>query len=219
MASAKVANNKITDILVTNQGTNYTYANVSVSTSAGSGATFIAPISPIGGHGYDPITELGCGHTMVTVEFVGSENGNIPVDIDFRQVGLLINPTALSTFPSPANGAIYKTTTDVVVAPGFGAFLPDETVYQGASLAASSFSGTVLSFDAASNVVRLINTTGTRTINAPLFGSSSATARTVLTVSTPDFIVYSGFLTYIENRESVQRSSDGIEQFKFVLGY
>jgi hypothetical protein len=26
-------------------------------------------------------------------------------------------------------------------------------------------------------------------------------------------------MTYIENRESVQRSADGIEQFKFVLGY
>jgi hypothetical protein len=44
---------------------------------------------------------------------------------DFRQVGLLVNPTALSTYPAPANGAIYKTTTDVVVAPGFGVFAED----------------------------------------------------------------------------------------------
>jgi hypothetical protein len=65
----------------------------------------------------------------------------------------------------------------------------------------------------------LINTTGTQTLNAPIFGSSSLTARTVLSVSTPDFITFSGFMTYIENRESVQRSADGIEQFKFVLGY
>jgi hypothetical protein len=65
----------------------------------------------------------------------------------------------------------------------------------------------------------LINTTGTQTLNAPIFGASSLTARTVLSVSTPDFITFSGFMTYIENRESVQRSADGIEQFKFVLGY
>jgi hypothetical protein len=213
------SNGVITDIVVTNPGSNYTFANVSVTSAAGSNATFIAPISPVGGHGYDSVTELGCSHVMVTAEFNGSENGLIPTDIDFRQVGLLVNPTALSTYPNPANGTIYKTSTDFVVAPGFGNYTPDEVVYQGVSAAAATFTGTVLSFDPGSNVLRLINTTGTQTLNAPIFGASSLTARTVLSVSTPDFITFSGFMTYIENRESVQRSADGIEQFKFVLGY
>jgi hypothetical protein len=156
---------------------------------------------------------------MVTVEFNSDENGNLPTDIDFRQVGLLVNPTALSTYPAPANSAIYKTTTDVVVAPGFGVFAEDETVFQGSTLETATFTATVLSYDTASNVIRLINTVGEYTVNAPIFGNSSLTARTVLTVSTPDFVLFSGYLTYIENRESVQRSADGIEQFKFVLGY
>jgi hypothetical protein len=107
----------------------------------------------------------------------------------------------------------------VVVAPGFGVFAEDETVFQGSTLETATFTATVLSYDAASNVIRLINTVGEYTVNAPIFGNSSLTARTVLTVSTPDFVLFSGYLTYIENRESVQRSADGIEQFKFVLGY
>jgi hypothetical protein len=213
------SNGVITDIVVTNPGTNYTFANVSVTSTAGSNATFIAPVSPIGGHGYDSVAELGCSHVMVTAEFNGSEGGLIPTDIDFRQVGLLVNPTALSTYPNPANGSIYKTSTDFVVAPGFGSYTSDEVVYQGSSANTATFTGTVLSFDAGSNVLRLINTSGTQTLNAPIFGASSSTARTVLSVSTPDFIAFSGFMTYIENRESVQRSADGIEQFKFVLGY
>jgi hypothetical protein len=213
------SNGVITDIVVTNPGTNYTFANVSVTSTAGSNATFIAPVSPIGGHGYDSVAELGCSHVMVTAEFNGSEGGLIPTDIDFRQVGLLVNPTALSTYPNPANGSIYKTSTDFVVAPGFGSYTSDEVVYQGSSANTATFTGTVLSFDAGSNVLRLINTSGTQTLNAPIFGASSSTARTVLSVSTPDFITFSGFMTYIENRESVQRSADGIEQFKFVLGY
>ncbi len=217
--TVSTSNGVITDIVVTNPGSNYTFANVSVTSTAGSNATFIAPISPIGGHGYDSVSELGCSHVMVTAEFDGNEGGLIPTDIDFRQVGLLVNPTALSTSPNPANASIYKTSTDFVVAPGFGVYTTDETVYQGTSLATATFSGTVLSFDTASNVLRLINTTGTQTLNAPIFGDSSLTARTVLSVSTPDFITFSGFMTYIENRESVQRSADGIEQFKFVLGY
>jgi hypothetical protein len=217
--TASVTAGEITDIVVTNTGSDYTFANVAVTSSLGSNATFIAPISPIGGHAYDPIDELGTSHTMVTVEFNSDESGNLPTDIDYRQVGLLVNPTALSTYPAPANGAIYRTTTDVVVAPGFGVFAEDETVYQGASLATATFTATVLNFDPASNLIRLINTVGDYTVNAPIFGSSSLTARTVLTVSTPDFVLFSGYLTYIENRESVQRSADGIEQFKFVLGY
>lgn len=217
--TASVTAGEITDIIVTNTGTDYTFANVSVTSSIGSNATFIAPISPIGGHAYDPVDELGVSHTMVTVEFNSDESGNIPTDIDFRQIGLLINPTALSTFPAPANAAIYKTTTDFVVAPGFGVFAEDETIFQGSSLESATFTATVLNFDAASNVIRLINTVGDFTVNAPVFGNSSLTARTVLSVSTPDFVLFSGYLTYIENRESVQRSADGIEQFKFVLGY
>jgi hypothetical protein len=217
--TALVEDGEITDIVVTNTGSDYTFANVSVISELGSNATFVAPISPIGGHGYDPIDELGASHTMVTVEFNSDENGNLPTDIDFRQVGLLVNPTALSTYPAPANGAIYKTTTDVVVAPGFGVFAEDETVFQGSTLETATFTATVLSYDTASNVIRLINTVGEYTVNAPIFGNSSLTARTVLTVSTPDFVLFSGYLSYIENRESVQRSADGIEQFKFVLGY
>ena len=209
----------ITDIIITNAGSNYTFANVSVNSTLGSNSSFIAPISPIGGHAYDSVAELGCSHTMITTEFNGDEGGIIPSDIDYRQVGLIVNPTALSTYPLPANSNIYKTTTDFIVAPGFGQYVLDEIVYQGTSLEAATFKGTVLSYDTASNVIRLINTTGTQILNAPVFGNSSSTARTLLGVSTPDFITFSGFMTYVENRESVQRSSDGIEQFKFVLGY
>lgn len=217
--TATVEDGVITDIIVTNAGSDYTYANVSVTSDLGSDATFLSPASPVGGHAFDPVSELGCSHVMVTVEFNSSESGNIPTEIDFRQIGLLINPVALSTYPQPANAAIYKTTTDFVVAPGFGVFGEDETVYQGNSLEEATFTGTVLSFDPAANVIRLINTVGDYSVNAPIFGNSSLTARTVLSVSTPDFILFSGYLTYIENRASVQRSFDGIEQFKFVVGY
>jgi len=213
------ANGVITGATVVNTGTNYTFANVSVISDIGSGASFKVPVSPIGGHGFDNVSELGCSHIMLTAEFNGSEGGYIPTDIDFRQVGILINPTSLSTAPNPANGSIYKTTTDLILASGFGSYVPDEIVYQGDSLLNASFKATVLSFDADANVVKLINIKGTPTLDATVYGNSSLTARTLLGVSNPDFVPFSGYLAYIQNRTSVQRSSDGIEQFKFVLGY
>lgn len=217
--TAIVENGAITDVIVTNPGANYTYANVTISSTIGSNAALIAPTSPIGGHGFDAISELGCSHVMVTSQFNGSENGKIPTDIDFFQVGLLINPVANSTTPRAANGSIYKTTTDLIVAPGFGSYIGDEKVYQGTSLENSSFSGTVLSFDSVNNIIKLINTTGTMTTNAPVFGNDSKTVRTLLSSSLPDLVTLSGYLSFIQNRSAVQRSADGIEQFKIVLGY
>lgn len=220
-ATANVVNGVVRDIIVTNPGTNYTYANASIvsTPSLGSGCSLIAPTSPIAGHGFDAVGEFGVSRVMVSVNFSGSENGVLPTDIDFHQLGIVINPTSIQNSPYPATGSIYKTSTDLVVAPGFGTYAMDEVVYQGNTLETATFTAKVLSFDVASNVLKLINITGTPTTDASVFGNTSKTARTLLNYSVPDFQIFSGYIVYIENRSAVQRSSDGTEQFKFVLGY
>jgi len=221
-ASATASSNAagyITDITVTNAGKDYTYANVSITSTTGSGAVSIAPTSPIGGHGFDPISELGCNHVMITSEFNSSEGNVIPTDIDFHQLGLLVNPIAYTNTSVKATGGIYRTTTDVVVAAGFGSFTADEIVFQGTSLEAATFTARVLTFNTSTNVIYLINTVGTITTNAPIIGDTSKTTRTLLSSTSGELVPFSGHITYIENRSSIQRSVDGIEQFRFVLGY
>ena len=131
----------------------------------------------------------------------------------------MVNPTTRESSPNPAEGEIYKTTTDFVLATGQGIYQPDETIYQYDAQKNVLFSATVLSFDNGTNVLKLINTTGTYVLNSTVFGNTSQTARTLLTVSLPNFVLYSGHIIFVENRSGVQRSTDGIEQFKFVLGY
>jgi hypothetical protein len=218
-ATPNITGGILTDITVTNSGTNYTTAAISIVSSTGANASLIGPISPVGGHAFDNVSELGCSNVMLTAEFNGTEGGIIPTDIDYRQVGILINPTTKSGSPYPANGSIYSTTTDITVATGFGAFVPDEVFYQGPSLDGATFSATVLSFNSTTNVVKLINTKGIPITNLSGYGSVSRTARTVLGISQPNFVAYSGYLAAIQNRSAVTRSADGIEQFKFVLGY
>lgn len=218
-ATAEIDGDEIADVIVTNPGTNYTYANVAIVSSIGSNATAICPVSPISGHAYDPISELGCTKVMVAVEFNASENGNIPTNIDYHQLGIIVNPTTRELSPNPANGQIYKTTTDLVVASGQGAYTNDEIVYQGTSLNDAYFTGRVLSFDSGTNTIKLINTEGTLAYNDSVHGSVSGTVRTLLTYSIPNFVPQSGYMTFIENRTGITRSEDGIEQFKIVLGY
>ena len=209
----------VRDIIVVNPGSNYTYANIAVTSTIGGNANVTWATSPIGGHGFDPISELGCEHVMLTAEFDGDENGFVPTDIDYHQVGILVNPTTKQLNPNPANGIIYSTTTNIVVAPGSDAgYTADEFVYQG-TLANPTFYANVLSFDGGSNLIKLINTTGTPANNSPLFGQDSKTTRILLSYSTPNFAVHSGYMIYVQNRSGVQRSTDGIEQFRFVLGF
>ena len=65
--------------------------------SAGSGATIHPVISPINGHGADPIEELGGNYAIVNsrLEF-GEGSGDFPTDNDFRRIGLIKNPVQSS---------------------------------------------------------------------------------------------------------------------------
>ena len=227
-ATASANNGSIISVNVTNTGQNYTYANAAIISTKGSGAVLQIPVSPLGGHGFDATTELGCAHAMYSVEFNGAETTQginmVPTDITYHQVGVVINPTALDTLPYPANASIYSTTTQLVVASGFGAYQTDELVFQSsdktlATAYLSGWVGTVLSFDATNNVLYVLNTVGTLNLNASVYSNTSGTTRTILNYTTPNLIPQSGYLAYVENRSGIQRSADGIEQIKIVIGY
>jgi hypothetical protein len=221
-ANVVITSGSITDVTVSNTGTNYTYANVSISSTQGSGANVVAYPSPIGGHGFNPSSELGARHIMITSSFIEDENGELPSDIDFRQIGLINNPYAyFGSTVNLANAESYATTTDFILSEGFGAFAEDETVYQSPDglLENAYFTATVLSFDTTTNRLRLINTVGAPVLNALVYGNTTQTSRIYLQKQDSEIVPYSGYMMYIENRESVQRNQDSSEIFKFVLGY
>jgi len=219
VVSPVISGGKIVDYIVSDAGEGYISANVVITSANGSGAIASANVSPVGGHGSDPFEEFGTSHIMVTNTFTEAESGLIPTDINYRQIGFIINPVAQSSYPYQCEKSVYSTTTDIVVSNGFDGYISDEIVYQGTDLANATFSGICLSFNPDSNVLKLINTTGTAANGYTLNGDTTKTVRTVLNVSAPDFIPYSGYITYIENRAGTQRSADGSEQVRLVVGF
>ena len=216
-----IQNGVIQDIVITNSGAGYLTANVVISSPTGSNANVVAFVSPPNGHGSDPFEEFGTNHIMVTQTFDGSENGLIPTDIRYRQLGFIINPSAPSSYPWQCEDEIYSLSTDLVVSNGPGNYFAEEIVFQSTdeSLANATFSATVLDFIPETNRLRLINTYGTPNTNMTIVGQKSAEIRTVLSISNPDFTLYSGYITYIENREGTQRSDDGSEQIRLIVGF
>ena len=222
-AKAIISGNVVSEILMANTGSNYTYATAIISPTAGNsgnGSILIAEPSPIGGHGFDLLQELGCRTVMITAEFNGTESGTLPDNIDYRQIGLLANPEIIvGTTAQFANSSIYRSTQDITVSAGVGIFVQDEIVYQGKSLEESSFSGRVLNFDSINNILYLINTQGNIKLNDVLNGSDSNALRIVLQETVEQIVPFSGNIIYIENRTKVQRTSTGLEQFRLTLTY
>lgn len=90
----------IDEIIVTSRGSGYTTADVIITANSvhGSGATATAIISPVGGHGHDPVRELGADQVMLNVKVIEEEgvsangNGYIPTGLEYRSISILKNP-------------------------------------------------------------------------------------------------------------------------------
>jgi hypothetical protein len=221
LASPIIVNGVITDIVVSNPGAGYISANVVITSPTGSGANAVVFVSPPEGHGSDPFQEFAASHIAVTQTFSGAEAGLIPTDIKYRQIGFIINPSSPSSFPYQCENEIYSLSTDLSVSNGPDNFKSDEIVFQSMdnTLANASFYATCLEFNSETNQLRLINTYGTPNTNMTIVGQETEAVRTVLSISNPDFTMYSGYITYIENREGTQRSADGSEQVRLIVGF
>ena len=87
---------EIVGIDVINPGIGYTQANVFIlaNTSYGSNALATPVISPVFGHGYDPVTELGARYVGINSVFddLSNENYKFLGYGQYRKVGILENP-------------------------------------------------------------------------------------------------------------------------------
>lgn len=219
------------DVIVLNAGTNYTYANAYVKSNTGGGAVLTAPVSPIAGHGYDPLVDLGCNHYMIVCSLDGTENGVIPISTTpysnpstYRQLGLLVNPTnggIQASSLATANDYIVRTTTDLLLSTGTGFYKNGEIVYQSTdgTYANSYWTGVCYNFDFASHVMNVINNEGSLSTTGQVIGLETATVRALYDVTYPTFQPLSGYIAFLENRSPVSKTLDGIEQLRVVIGF
>lgn len=213
--------NTISKVIITNTGKNYTYATATLtdsSPSPGTGAILIPVISPPGGHGSDPLYELGGKNVMVDAKLKYSEEDILPATNDFRQICLLKDPYIRSSSNVAQMTAYLQATT--ILCEGYDNFAQDEIVYQGTSLSTYNFKGTVLSWTPANNRLLLINTDGTVIPQKAITGATSQTVRTVSVDAVKGTLQpYSGKIMYVDNLKPITRSNDQIEDFKILVKF
>jgi len=94
------ATGSISNVAVISVGSHYTRAKAIISANGihGAGATANAIISPVGGHGSNPVRELASDKILLNVQFNGSEGlsntgaGYIPSNTEFRTITILKDP-------------------------------------------------------------------------------------------------------------------------------
>lgn len=217
-ATVNTTTNTISSIIITNPGTDYTYATVTI-TDAGSGAYAAgrAIISPPGGHGSNPLYELCGRNIMINAKFRYDEDGVFPTTNDFRQIALVKDPISALTSNVATNTAFFQAFS--LITSGTGSYAQDEIVYQGASPSSYTFKGRVVSWNATTGQIKIINTDGEPTAALSLVGVTSTTSRTVSSVTHGVMEPRTGRVLFVDNIEPVTRSDDQIEDFRIVVKF
>ena len=232
-----------------NLGAGYTFSDsdlTSASNMGGSGGAVEVIISPEGGHGSNAVTELG-GHYLMTATTISqAENDDFSTANDFRQVGIVIDPTNYGT-TTVATATTARQTYAVKFASSTGVFEADEVITQ----ATTGASGKVVEWDTVLSILYyqqesfkgfgtnattggLVAFSGTNLITGGTSGAtgtpSSTSSETVtlansntLTLTsgyaTPELQEDSGDIIYLENRKPIQRASDQTEDIKIIIEF
>ena len=231
-----------------NLGAGFTFSDSGLSSASnmgGSGGAIEVVISPKNGHGNDAIGELGGHYVMSATTLTQAENDDITTSNDFRQVGLVVDPTNYGT-STVATASTRRQTFVVKAASSSGTFEVDEKITQ----ASTGAVGKVVEWDSTLSLLYFQqerfgdfgtnSTTGDHSVftgaNLITGGTSSATltpstdSETITlannnTLSTtsgyanPELQPDSGNIIYLENRKPIQRDSDQTEDIKLIIEF
>ena len=227
-----VSSNAITAVAINAVGSGYSVASIdnsllqTATSSTGTGASFDIIISPKNGHGADPVEELGGNYVIANSRLEYAEgSGDFPTDNDFRQIGLIVNPTDAggNTLSSATTlSALNRITLDS------GATMPvvDDTIANAASITSGTAVGKVVSIDSTNRYIYFLpsadsvgNFNSFSAANTIFVGSTSkgTISSGGVSGSYPEIQRNSGDIVYLENRGAVARAADQIEDIKLII--
>lgn len=229
--SVDVLNGKINEVNIINGGSGYTNMTLElqdpIKLPATSNASLRAVISPPGGHGSNPLLELGASEQMVSVDFRAELDNLYPTNTDgstaFRQIALIRNPELISG--ENAFTSVYPMYTRLIVSsPSSTPFPVNSTLFVGENgdFSNAVFSATVVHFDAIENTVYIHDIQGNieEIDGEEIYEKNNTTNYSqVFSIIAPDINILSGQLLYVENRAKITRNPNQTENVKLVVEF
>lgn len=209
-----ITSDNVTNIVITNAGAGYTYGNVTLS--SGTGYSFNANVSPLDGHGSNPVIELGGSYLMVSTILEYDEGSDIVTDNDYRRYLLISNVN--NPGGSIATASTLNALKSITVSGITGAFEQDEIVQT--SGGAKIF---IVSIDTLSNKLYYVqnSTTGTQTFTdaETITGLTSGATANIDTLNASEIQQSSGEILYIKHLRRVLRSPSLIEDVRLLVKF
>ncbi len=221
-ASATVnAAGTITGVTVTSPGSGYTFVELAITQTIGSGTgcTLRPVVSPFEGHGGNPPRELFAKNIGVTVSFV-SDDADIITGNDFRQIGIIKN---MHNYAETANFTSSVGTTCHVAtanATNIVKFNLDDIVTTNDGGKFTVIQILDANGDGTNDTVYLLET-------LPGIGASSVFTNTttgqtginITAVTNPEVSNHSGEILYIDNRRPITRDKNQVETIKVIFNF
>ena len=222
-ANVTISGGAVTGILLNAKGTNYTIADITITGGGGSDAAARAVISPVNGHGVDPVTELGAFFVGVNTQLDGNELGDLTVGNDFRQVTLIKNPynyntTTISTATTLKALRYLNFTAGVTVSD----YQVDELIV-GSTSGAQGF---VTEIDTGTGYIYFHQNskTGYKSFSSgeTVVGQTTSTSGSLEVsgfLGNPEMQKGSGSVLFLENRDPINRTTTQIEDIKIIIEF
>ena len=209
-ANCTITANAVSAVTVTNVGSGYTTATVTFGSGA---ATATAIISPKGGHGSNPVEELGGKYLILNVRLDGNEANTISTANDFRKVGLIRDPYTYGTTTRHVATNVRQTYRYTISAPTTN-YVVDETVTVGSNTAI------VVEWDSTNGYLYTTKPTVKDFANASYVVGGTSTANGLITaINNPGLQPYTGDIIYTEFRSPISRADDQIEDVKLIIQF
>ena len=235
-ARLTLTNGEVTGITITNPGSGYSFAEISVvnasENSPGNGARFRAVVSPYGGHGSNPQKELFAKSLSLTVSLT-NETSDTFLNNDFRQLGIVKNPRIFGSsdnFTSNTGNCCYVVVInnpelvdydDVIEGDDGGRFI----VVQKED---SNNDGVVDRIHLLPIIPKLYVSTQLTNVNTEVaLGSIVPDSFNIGTVAEPILVDYlepevdnrTGEIIYLDNRVKIIRTSDQVEKIRALINF
>lgn len=200
----------ISSIVVTDRGTGYTFANVTI-TGVGATASARAVIEPQGGHGSDVPKELFATTVAICVN-IEDVLEDFFLDNDFRQVGLIKNIrnfTGSEIFSSSTGNACY-----VVQVPNTAQYNVDDVIL-------TNTDGEYIVVNKTSTSIYLLPVIDSGiTVSSILQNQTTGMgALSVTSVAEPEISSALGDIIYVRNNIPVSRQTGQTEQVKLYFSF
>lgn len=222
-----VDDDKVVSVTVNNKGADYRVIDITFTGGSGSEAAARAVLTPKGGHGVDPVSELGGFFISLNSQLDGNDGGDLTVGNDFRQITLFNEPREYNA--TPLAGLI--ATADTLKATSYLDFNSSATVssYTVDELIVGGTSGAqayIVEIDTSNGYIRYHQNDktgyGVFTDGEVVTGQTSNQADTLEAsnaVGAPEVDRASGDILFLENRDPISRTTTQIEDIKVILEF